>query len=591
MKQPRKIVIIALVSAALITSLGVPSHALDPSGSYNSVTGVVPPTIPSWGLIVDEPLTGGFQTVSSIVAGVPPTYSGKLLDAENRVCKSAGDPHCAGMYNLIAQLMLPPCVDAASRMCVEGLEVSTKGSALTKATLDHTVASEPTPADSTIGLPAGGSPSLWKAPSATHVGGTDTYGVVVNAQYQKMLKVPGIQEGSKLRLISFNASVIPVVMTAQYGNVAEVKEVPQAAGPHMGKYNYTVGMKDGATGPAVQNLKCLWTELALCARISSFAEDSKAALTLRMNNDLTGWLFGRMKEVNVSVSPLDASNNTLKIEAKPVDVPAALGFVAKADIPKYPLVEAFERLNYSPGDGNYERVIANQTSSWGGESSAGGFRGFTAFEQFLKPIQSQGERWLISAGATGNGLVGAAGGCFASTDKLLGLVTTNSLIYSPGPPELKDGALIYKVAGLHTTANGDVFKGTYDLAMRSETARCLYNFTKAPIRAEVVVVSADGSNQNVTTVIQNEKDGWFTLGAYNFTFSQPTIRIKLTQEKAVVTSSATPASVTPAPKASTPGAPANPNKSKTIIITCVKGKTTKKVVGANPTCPAGYKKK
>ncbi|MEI6250964.1 MAG: hypothetical protein WCP54_07390, partial [Actinomycetes bacterium] len=200
--------------------------------------------------------------------------------------------------------------------------------------------------------------------------------------------------------------------------------------------------------------------------------------------------------------------------------------------------------------------------------------------------QSQGERWLISAGATGNGLVGAAGGCFASTDKLLGLVTTNSLIYSPGPPELKDGALIYKVAGLHTTANGDLFKGTYDLAMRSETARCLYNFTKAPIRAEVEVVSSDGSNQNVTTVIQNEKDGWFTLGAYNFTFSQPTIRIKLTQEKAV-----TPTSVTPTPQASTPGAPANPNKSKTIIITCVKGKTTKKVVGTNPTCPAGYKKK
>jgi len=575
MKNPRKIAIIALVSAAVIISFGFPTHAFDPSGSYNSVTGVSFPTIPSMGLIIDEPLTGWNQNVSSITAGGGPI-------AENRVCKTARDPHCEGMYNLVALLILPPCVNAASRMCVEGLEVSTKGSALTKATLDHTVASEPTPAESTIGLAAGGSPSLWKAPSATHVGGTDTYGVVVTAHYEKILKVPGIQEGSKLRLGHFSASVIPVVMTAQYANVAEVKEVPQDPGPHMGKYNYLVGMKDGATGPAVQNLNCLWTELALCARISSFAEDSKVALTLRMNNDLTGWLFGRMKEVNVSVNPLDASNNTLKIEAKPVDVPAAFGFVAKADIPKYPLVIAYEGTNYDPLD----KDIHTQGSSALQESTAGGFRGFAAFEQFLRPAQSQGERWLISAGATGNGLVGAAGGCFASTDKLLGLVTTNSLIYSPGPPELKDGALIYKVAGLHTTANGDLFKGTYDLAMRSETARCLYNFTKAPIRAEVEVVSIDGSNQNVTTVIQNEKDGWFTLGAYNFTFSQPTIRIKLTQEKAV-----TPTSVTPTPQASTPAAPANPNKSKTIIITCVKGKTIKKVTAVNPKCPAGYKKK
>jgi hypothetical protein len=30
---------------------------------------------------------------------------------------------------------------------------------------------------------------------------------------------------------------------------------------------------------------------------------------------------------------------------------------------------------------------------------------------------------------------------------------------------------------------------------------------------------------------------------------------------------------------------------KATTITCIKGKTTKKVTAVNPTCPAGYKKK
>jgi hypothetical protein len=30
---------------------------------------------------------------------------------------------------------------------------------------------------------------------------------------------------------------------------------------------------------------------------------------------------------------------------------------------------------------------------------------------------------------------------------------------------------------------------------------------------------------------------------------------------------------------------------KKSTITCIKGKVTKKVVGVNPKCPAGYKKK
>jgi hypothetical protein len=46
---------------------------------------------------------------------------------------------------------------------------------------------------------------------------------------------------------------------------------------------------------------------------------------------------------------------------------------------------------------------------------------------------------------------------------------------------------------------------------------------------------------------------------------------------------------TPTPSA-TVVATVKPTAKKTTI-TCVKGKTTKKVTGVNPKCPAGYKKK
>lgn len=46
-----------------------------------------------------------------------------------------------------------------------------------------------------------------------------------------------------------------------------------------------------------------------------------------------------------------------------------------------------------------------------------------------------------------------------------------------------------------------------------------------------------------------------------------------------------------APSAQQSASPAPLVSSKTLTITCVKGKLTKKVIGANPSCPTGYKKK
>ena len=156
--------------------------------------------------------------------------------------------------------------------------------------------------------------------------------------------------------------------------------------------------------------------------------------------------------------------------------------------------------------------------------------------------------------------------CFRDSTKFLGAVTTNAMMYSGGPPIFnKDqGTLEYKVGAPHLTSKGEVFKGSYDLQVSAQVARCLYKFTAAPIQASISIVNESGANSIATTVL-NEKDGWLRLAAYGFTFSTPTVRIKLSQA-------------------------AKPVAGKSSI-TCVKGKTTKKVTAIKPTCPTGYKKK
>jgi hypothetical protein len=162
--------------------------------------------------------------------------------------------------------------------------------------------------------------------------------------------------------------------------------------------------------------------------------------------------------------------------------------------------------------------------------------------------------------------------CVTKASGLAGLVTTNATIYDGSIPafDAAEGALNYKVAAPHLAADGTEFSGTYDLIMSSSVARCIYNFTSAPISASVSITTSDGGVQKVATTVLNERNGWLHLGAYGFGFSSPTLKVKLTQ--AAVTS---------------------PVKSvqKKTTITCVKGKTSKKVTAVAPKCPSGFKKK
>ena len=578
------------ISIVVFTSISIALSNLFPSQGA-SVLDLLPGGSQSpgyYGVTFEERQSGYSENVSVITSNVA------VADRVNGVagmflCSSMDDPQCSKGAHVTAQLILPPCIAATDRMCVEALSIGSTSATMEPAILEKEIASLKSPADSITGLPRGGGPSLWSAPTVANKSGTKTYGVNVRVMYFQNREKAGSagKRNAPITLTSMRVSVFPVSITAgKYYPLESYSTVNPDGGA-------TYGIRP--TGNDYDNLTdCAWTESGSCAKYVDFADNTRVGLSLRMGSEMTGWLYGRMKDVDVEVSPLGDKFNKIYIEANPVAAPGAYGFIKKSELKNNPKLD--ERIRLSSGEFGYNEMINSDFSRVGGYDPVGNFEDFQAFEPILKTKPGYRAQWVVSAGASANGYrATSSNACFEDKTKLLGIVTTNALIYSPAAPEFKDGTLNYKVAGLHHTEDGvTLTRGSYDLAIRSSVARCVYGFTDAPFQASISVVGADGTEQTIATesVREDKKREWLFLSAQNFTFSAPTIKVKLVQDKplsAAPSQSDKPISATTAP--SKQSAPVKKAAPKLKVINCIKGKMSKKVSGTNPKCPSGYKTK
>jgi hypothetical protein len=351
----------------------------------------------------------------------------------------------------------------------------------------------------------------------------------------------------------------------------------------------------GRAGDPRCNIQCSNTEIALG---QAMPLDIKFGISMRLNAKVTGWLNGRVSKVDSKISIDSDGLQNIQVIGYPVKVPLVFGWTQKSTAPQaikefYGTMTA-EQVNGGNGYGKcldptlapdaplgpckpiyWESVLRRPGKNLQALQEVAAWLPYLKDTSVVAPT-----RWNISSLENGS-----LKGCYADSSRLSGIVTTNATGFVSGPPDFntQDQTLEYKVLAPHFLNDGTVFKGTYDLAIDSNFARCIYGFTNAPVSASISIVSTDGSNQ-VATVVTSEHDGWIHLGAYGFTFSSPTLKVKLTQEKPVV--------ATPTPSA----APAGETKQAAgtamkQTITCVKGKLTKKVTATSPKCPTGYKKK
>ncbi|MCX6450385.1 MAG: hypothetical protein NTZ31_01600 [Actinobacteria bacterium] len=576
MKLPPRILIL---SAAFVAILGLSTFATASNfKSLPAISFIQSAHAGQSNVITDFPADDFGLWSQSSVYGQDFMGSTDQSKAKQLWCTGWADPSCSNYDYLFADLILPPCTSDAQRSCIEGLEASGVDKVLKPLSFyQESVSQKIAPYTFNGGttgpqtnIPGGGGLSVWKSSELGTNGLAKLYGTHVLLRYIASCP-PSRQSGAcSVSLSDFKGSVYPITLGS-----GVCKEFTLSGN--------------------------------VCANSTNFTGDERVALTLRLDKNLTGWIFGRMQNADFAVDPIDSSNNKIRIEGDVTLVPELQASLPKSQIASDPALEKYLRDFYTvgrfgtgdPGAGSLD-YQANDLPYGNGHSvtydgflaanttkllsiNFDKFKLFNAFEKHLTaytpPASNNGRNIMRQTNSIfwnfGAATYSGNNPCSADKSHLHGLVVTNAPIYDKGPPTFTDGSLNYQVAGIHTNVDGSLFKGRYTYIVKSETARCYYHFSSAPIQAKVEIVSADNTNQIATTLI-SEKNGFIRLQADNFTFSSPTIRVQLSQAPAKADNTS-------------PAKLATPAISKTI--TCLKGATTRKITSSNPKCPSGFKKK
>ena len=509
-------------------------------------------------------------------------FDGKVTKVA--ICNTGSEDGCAYTVHSYYRAVLPFCSDASDINCISEIfatDASGKKLNVGSATVFPKDIPQAFAGNKALNVPRGSGAALVSIPDAPHAGG-DKYLVKATLSSSHFSEQPGFETPR----LSASISAVKIIEGDFYDLATDTNTA---------KYDQVGRIQVGTTqtkqnvDPKASKL-CVSVSTTQCALPYTMSKDISFGFSLRLNTNLSGWLHGRMKNAVIDYKSANGITN-LTVSANPIAVPLVDVWSKSDDLPDA-VVSAYqnqfwggEAMHYPITNENLGAPILES------EKTREGMRNISfkhvntnfsksAMDNFLLwlPIAkdkaaAMPTQWRIGT-MTDNGS-GPVRECLEKEKSLAGVVTTNSTMYIDGPPVFKDNTLDYKVASTHYEADGKtVFKGTYELIMSSAVARCIYKFTAAPISATVSITSENGEANAATTVI-NEKNGWLKLGAYGFTFSSPTVRVKLTQEAA----------------APTPAASSAPVAAKKTSITCVKGKTSKKITAVNPKCPTGYKKK
>lgn len=491
------------------------------------------------------------------------------------LCSSLETKECATpeIHSFQFTSIFTKCQNDTDTDCIDSFSIKNEDGSIIPATFQKNWVSEPVfKGDKSKHLPTGYGPNSWTLTNSKGVPETYALSVGINGFYD-LIKNP-----NKTNFESFIAAIQPIkeVAGAEY-------EVPVANVTKRGN-----GYSPGWNTMFIER-GCQVAQRGLCGYRMPFDLEKTVILKVRLSQPVEGWLHGRMKDANIVMTTASDNSQVVEISAKPLSIPSVYGWVKWGDLPQkvkdlYPVgsggtsrnsedfvtTDLFSRTLLTKSMVAGELPI-NELNLWLPllNDRAAAMRTFWVAQTIRGELPFDSNKCVRGKGFTG-------------------VIGTNAVVYSDGPPKFDQAeqSLNYTVGASHFDSKGELFKGYYQLNLRSDVARCLYGFGSAPIQAKIEVSSSDGTPSVATTII-NESDGWLKMTAAGFTFSTPKIKVKLSQEQPVPapTSSPTP---TPTP---TPIEIAKPAAMKKTSITCVKGTVTKRVTAVNPKCPPGYKKK
>lgn len=483
------------------------------------------------------------------------------------LCRDLGDPRCSATNGkFIYFTRLVSCNETNRLDCIESVSALRNGvtyQGVQKETFPKSIRTSYVN-DPSKNLPLASSGAIWSFPGVQHVGGEDFFlnAILTGSKSAKDAKF--LNDG-----ISINISAIELRKTSKDDGSSYVLENTRASdGTFLGAVGIYPPYED-------EQYLCVMSGDGLCANRRALPSELEFKLVLRLSSSPSGWLHGRLGDGNLSITPLEEKNAIrVSIQGSTVRVPS-LGFAYSwRELPKeiqskYTSGEFTNQSRFPTigcrwcSDDPLINTLVSNPFAYGPDA----FQELDAWKEIRKDsADADLNTWSVRS-LSEYEMEGAAS-CFAKKGQINGFVTTNATVYSAGPPKIVSGSLDYQVAAPHLRSDGSELLGRYRLIVRSDVARCVYGFSQAPVSARVTVTSSNGTSQVATTSV-SERNGWLTLSADNFTFSNPVIRVVLQQQK--------------------DGDGGTVISRKTIV--CTKGKLIKKISAVNPKCPIGYKKK
>jgi hypothetical protein len=556
MKKSKMMKVFALI---LLSSLIVPPSAVVANSIPDEQFAFSTPNASesTEGILVEDSqfLRGRFASLQSFTADGNIPYVSKLTGLFN--CQKYDDVNCGSDKYILYLAPLGFCSDTLKFDCVKDVYAENEsGAKLLVKFLQEFPGKTAYDFQGSVeaNLPTGSSTFLVDIPEAPHQGGTKYLVSAAMEGYKSF-------DQTTFKLNEMRAGIFAVSLDNQ-------SQIP--ASP-LQSISY---MRGGVGAPNYQRLaflsnnqpaSCVQATRSICANAWPIPSNIKFGVQLKLRTKISGWLHGRVYTPTANLTIDGDGDQILDVNGYSTKVPILYGWLPVSKFT--PELKNFYDMNPRLSDGG------TGTTTNGIKVMLHDSNGYTpkSFEEAVAWIAALSDKashapteWAIRTMESGPGN-NALNSCFNKKDNISGIVSTNATSFIAGPPTFNSAeqSLDYKVAAPHYLPNGEEFKGTYTLSIRSDVARCLYGFTSAPISAKVSIVSATG-NSSVATTALNEKNGWITLTANGFTFSSPTIKVKLTQDKAI--------------------------SKKKLTISCVKGKVTKKVTGLTPKCPSGYKK-
>ena len=531
-------------------------------------------------------------------------YGGVLRDGKvySELCDSITDSDCATALKFSFNANLPPCVAGFTTNCVSELYLVDAKGVKSNATFKKFATDEAKFSWNGGGVdrvPSSRPESIWEVSGLAGIGSAQfAVSAVVSGSYRP--KKNDLFINRVTGTINSVSEVIRVGRKRSEGFTSEVTWMDTSTVITDKENTYWNG---GFGWQSPDDCAAVATDI--CYQRQPMPTGVSLGMKIRLAKPVVGWIHGRFKAPKVEIKN-ESSDQVIDVRGEPITIPVIGGYFEESNVSKTIWEEFLKHPYGTIGTSDYGTARRIQ-----GFYPLDSLLPLTRLEKYLELFNDQASAtpsvWMF-ASVENKSLeeslkkLGSGSKCVLDNPSVSGIVATNATSYLGAVPEYdeKEGALNYRVAAPHYDTNRKEFLGTYDLVVDSKVARCIYNLDASAVKATVEIIASDSGSRVVASIL-SEKDGWLTLGTYGFTYSSPTIKVKLAKETAATTPAPTAQASTPSPTPS-PSASAqvatstaqpsvSPAVSKTkITIVCQKGTTKKKISGANPKCPKGYKR-